>query len=87
MKIKFILGVSLLTTILAAALIASTSTYLNANAQNTTTQQTPPQQLQQQNQTMSGQSSIANDIGVDEGAGEDKNEAGDNDTNDKEDSP
>ena len=87
MKIKFILGVSLLTTILAAALIASTSTYLNANAQNTTTQQTTPQQLQQQNQTMSGQSSITNDTGPDEGAGEDQNEAGDNDTNDKEDSP
>ena len=84
MKIKFILGVSLLTTILAAVLIASTSSYLDANAQNTTTQQTPPQQ---QNQTMSGQSSITNDTGPDEGAGEDQNEAGDNDTNDKEDSP
>ena len=86
MKIKFILGVSLLTSIIAAVLIASTTTYLNANAQNTTTQQTPPQQLQQ-NQTMSGQSSITNDTGPDEGAGEDQNEAGDNDTNDKEDSP
>ena len=84
MKIKFILGVSLLTSIIAAVLIASTSNYLDANAQNTTTQQTPPQQ---QNQTMSGQSSITNDTGPDEGAGEDQNEAGDNDTNDKEDSP
>ena len=84
MKIKFILGVSLLTSIVAAVLIASTSNYLDANAQNTTTQQTPPQQ---QNQTMSGQSLITNDTGPDEGAGEDQNEAGDNDTNDKEDSP